>query len=60
MAPNGPKSLAHLTGVPAAVVVAGAHEDVRDDLVAAGAEEHLLAALVAHDGHGDLRRKGER
>ena len=56
MAPNGPKSLAHLTGVPAAVVVAGAHEDVRDDLVAAGAEEHLLAALVAHDGHGDLRK----
>ena len=47
----------HLTRVPAPVVVAGAHEDVRDDLVAAGAEEHLLAALVAHDWHRYLRRE---
>ena len=26
--------------------------------MAAGAEEHLLATLVAHDRHGDLRNEG--
>ena len=52
-----PVQHSHLTRVPAPVVVARAHEDVRNDLVAAGAEEHLLAALVAHDWHRYLRRE---
>ena len=57
---SSPRSHSHLTRVPAPVVVARAHEDVRNDLVAAGAEEHLLAALVAHDWHRYLRRERGR
>ena len=53
--PRQANTLTHLTRVPAAVVVARAHEDVRDDLVAAGFEEHRLAGLVAHDWHRYLR-----
>ena len=54
-----PVQSSHLTRVSAPVVVARAHEDVRDDLVAAGAEEHLLAALVAHDWHRYLPKEAD-
>ena len=49
-----------LTGVHLAILVAGTHEDLWDNLVPSRLEEHVLALLVAEDWHGDVledRRK---
>lgn len=48
----------HLARIPAAVVVPRAHEDVGNDLLPAGALEHLLALCIAHDGHRHLEYRG--
>jgi hypothetical protein len=45
-----------LAGVSTAGLVARAQEDLRDEFVSSGAEEHALAAVVAHDGDLDLER----
>lgn len=46
-----------LTRVLAARLVAGAQKDVRYELVAAGLQEHGLAAVVAHDRHQHLEQR---
>ena len=46
--------LPHLARVLLAILVAGAEEGVPDGLLVAGGVEHLLAAEVVDDGHGDL------
>ena len=49
-----------LTGVHLAVLVAGAHEDLWDDFVPSGLEEHALALLVAEDRDGDVLQDGRK
>lgn len=46
--------ISDLTRVSASCVVASTHEDVRDELVSAGSQEHVLALVVAHNGHRHL------
>jgi hypothetical protein len=48
-----------LTGVLTAGFVAGAEEDFRDEFVAASAQEHGFATVVADDGNGDLGKNHE-
>jgi len=48
-----------LTGVLTAGFVAGTQKDFRYEFVAASAQEHGFATIVADDGHGNLGRKSE-
>ena len=54
------KCFGNLTGVHLAVLVAGTHEDLWDDLVPSGLEEHALALLVAEDRDGDVLQDGRK
>ena len=58
----GPKVVAekYLTGVHLAILVAGTHEDLWDNLVPSRLEEHVLALLVAEDWHGDVLEDGRK
>ena len=49
-----------LTGVHLAILVAGTHEDLWDNLVPSRLEEHVLALLVAEDWHGDMLEDGRK
>ena len=49
-----------LTGVHLAILVAGTHEDLWDNLVPSRLEEHVLALLVAEDWHGDVLEDGRK
>lgn len=47
----------YLARVSAARVVSGAHEDVRDKLMSAGSQEHILALVITHNRHCHLKQK---
>ena len=49
-----------LTGVHLAILVAGTHEDLWDNLVPSRLEEHALALLVAEDWHRDVLQDGRK
>ena len=49
-----------LTGVHLAILVAGTHEYLWDNLVPSRLEEHVLALLVAEDWHGDVLEDGRK
>ena len=49
-----------LTGVHLSILVAGTHENLRDNLVPSRLEEHVLALLVAEDWHGDVLEDGRK
>ena len=46
-----------LAGITAAVFVAGTQENVRDELVPSGTQEHAFAPVVAHYGNLNLEMK---
>ena len=57
---NSKKCFGDLTGIHLAVLVTGAHEDLWDDFVPSGLEEHALALLVAEDRDGDVLQDGRK
>ena len=49
-----------LTGVHLAILIAGTHEDLWDNLMPSRLEEHALALLVAEDWHRDVLEDGRK